>query len=153
MKTAAVCVAFFCALTLQLTAADLPVHCVHSQIVGEWTFNRGAGQQAKGVKCSQTPQLYDHASDKFGLGEPNFETADTIKVHLKEPNIVEHTDKDGKVHKGTWTMVYDEGFEVKVAGLNYFAFSYFKKGSSENHKKSVCHMSYPGTRHSRKAQK
>ena len=44
-------------------------------------------------------------------------------------------------------MIYDEGFEVNVAGHKYFAFSYFKKGSTEKHKKSVCHMSFPGWYH------
>merc|ERR1711959_647488 len=100
-----------------------------------------------GLKCSQTPEQYDHASDRYGLGEPNFEAADKIEVHLKEPNLVEYTDKDGKQHKGTWTMIYDEGFEVTVDNHKYFAFSYFKQGSTEHHKKSVCHMSYPGWYH------
>jgi len=52
--------------------------------------------------------------------------------------------------QGKWTMIYDEGFEVTVAGHKYFAFSYFKKGSSEKHKKSVCHMSFPGWYHNAK---
>jgi len=128
--------------------ADLPVHCVHSQILGKWKFHRGAGGKEKmGLKCSQTPEQYEHASDKYGLGEPNFDTEDTMEVHLKEPNVVEHTDAKGNTHKGTWTMIYDEGFEVNVAGHKYFAFSYYKTGSSEHHKKSVCHMSFPGWYH------
>jgi len=131
--------------------ADLPVHCVHSQILGKWKFHRGSGQQEKvGLKCSKSLEEYDHASDRYGLGEPNFDTEDTIEVHLKEPNVVEHTDADGKSHKGTWTMIYDEGFEVNVGGHKYFAFSYFKKGSKDKHNKSVCHMSFPGWFHSAK---
>jgi cathepsin C len=128
--------------------ADLPVHCVHSQVRGTWTFHRGAGEKEKmGLKCSQTPEVYDHASDRYGLGEPNFQVADKIKVHLKEPNIAEHVDAQGKHHKGTWTMIYDEGFEVTINKHKYFAFSYFKQGSTEHHKKSVCHMSFPGWYH------
>merc|ERR1712070_1230643 len=88
------------ALQMDFAEADLPVHCVHSQILGKWTFHRGTGQQEKGgLKCSQTPQEYDHASDRYGLGEPNFDPVDKLEVHLKEPNIVEHTDSEGKTHK------------------------------------------------------
>merc|ERR1719506_708751 len=93
---------------LDFSEADLPVHCVHSQILGKWAFHRGAGQQQKvGLKCSQTSQVYDHASDRYGLGEPNFSPADKVQVHLKEPNIAEYVE-NGVTHKGTWTMIYDE---------------------------------------------
>jgi len=44
-------------------------------------------------------------------------------------------------------MIYDEGFEVTVGEHKYFAFSYFKKGSHEHAKKSVCHMTFPGWYH------
>ena len=43
---------------------------------------------------------YDHGSDRYGLGEPNFETLDTAEVDLKEPNIAHFKDpKTGKEHK------------------------------------------------------
>jgi cathepsin C len=139
------------AAILDVSEADLPVHCVHSQVLGTWKFHRGPGQQKKvGLKCSKTPELYDHASDRYGLGEANYSPADTIKVHLKEPNVAIHTDAKGKTHKGTWTMIYDEGFEVNVNDHKYFAFSYFKKGSTEHHKKSVCHKTFPGWYHNAK---
>ena len=35
-----------------------------------------------------------------------------MKVSLANPNVALATDSDGKKHKGTWTNVYDEGFEV-----------------------------------------
>jgi cathepsin C len=40
-------------------------------------------------------------------------------VDLQEPNLAlgEHGER------GTWTMVYDEGFEVAIGGRKYFAFS------------------------------
>merc|ERR1712072_1655403 len=49
-----------------------------------------------------------------------------------------------------WTMIYDEGFEVNVNDHKCFAFSYFKKGSTEHHKKSVCHKTFPGWYHNAK---
>jgi cathepsin C len=134
-------------LQSELCVADLPVHCVHSQVKGTWSFHRGPGQGSKDTKCSQTSELYEHKSDRFGLGEPNFEAVDKIKVHLAEPNIAHYVDKSGVKHEGTWTMIYDEGFEVNIDKHKYFAFSYYKQGSTEHHKKSVCHMTFPGWYH------
>lgn len=44
----------------------------------------------------------------------------------------------GKQHKGTWTSVYDEGFEVDVSDRHFFAFSHFANGRSQ------CKQTYPG---------
>jgi len=145
------------AVVLVGVEADLPVHCTHSQVLGEWKLHRGPGQQHKtDVKCSQAPEVYDTRLDRYGLGPPNFTPEDTMKVVLKEPNIVEHTDEDGLVHKGTWTMIYDEGFEVTIRGHKYFAFSYFKDGprcddsTRCNSRRSVCHVTFPGWYHNAK---
>jgi len=46
--------------------------------------------------------------------------AQQMFVALKNPNIAA-----ARESHGTWTMVYDEGFEVNIAGLNFFAFSNF----------------------------
>merc|ERR1712072_1394973 len=146
-----VSLAAFAVLLPELADADLPVHCVHSQVLGKWSFHRGPGQQhKKGLSCSQTKKVYDEASDRYGLGEPNFTPADKMTVHLKEPNVAEHVDSMGVTHKGTWTMIYDEGFEVNIKDHKYFAFSYYKQGSSEHNKKSVCHITFPGWYHNAK---
>merc|ERR1711981_146204 len=146
-----VSLAAFAVLLPELADADLPVHCVHSQVLGKWSFHRGPGQQhKKGLSCSQTKKVYDQASDRYGLGEPNFTPADKMTVHLKEPNVAEHVDSKGVTHKGTWTMIYDEGFEVNINNHKYFAFSYYKQGSTEHHKKSVCHITFPGWYHNAK---
>jgi len=47
----------------------------------------------------------------------------TKNITLRFPNTVH--DEFG--NEGTWTMVYDQGFEVRVAGRSYFAFSKFVK--------------------------
>jgi len=46
----------------------------------------------------------------------------TKHVVLKSPNRAS-TDRD---QSGTWTMIYDEGFEVNIEGMSYFAFSKFE---------------------------
>jgi cathepsin C len=100
--------------------------------------------------------VFDTRLDRYGLGPPNFSPQDAITVKLLEPNIVEHTDEDGVSHKGTWTMIYDEGFEVNIRGHKYFAFSYFKDGprcddsTRCNSRRSVCHVTFPGWYHNAK---
>lgn len=51
-----------------------------------------------------------------------------VKVSLQEPNIA----VDAEGNRGTWTMIYDEGFEVQVGGRVYFAYSRYtpNKGTS-----------------------
>ena len=46
-------------------------------------------------------------------------TKSTFDVLLSEPNVATIV---GSNVKGTWTMVYDEGFEVKIDGKVFFAF-------------------------------
>lgn len=152
----------FCTLSLAVwlvivpVNADLPVHCTHSQILGEWTFHRGAGGSHKDkLACSQSSDRFDDRTDEYGLGPVNFKPVDELKVHLKEPNVAETVDANGKKITGTWTMVYDEGFEVTIGDQKYFAYSYFKKGAhcedstSCNAARSVCHKTHPGWYHNK----
>jgi cathepsin C len=69
-----------------------------------------------------------------------------MKLLLKNPNLVSTGTK-----KGTWTMIYDEGFEVKVDdGMTYFAFSNFTyeknphKLSEKPHNVSHCGQTMVG---------
>lgn len=63
---------------------------------------------------------------------------------LEHPNIAS-TVMNGKQHKGTWTMIYDEGFEVELAGTKFFAFHKFSKDSGKEY--SHCDKTYPGWYH------
>jgi len=59
----------------------------------------------------------------------------TVKqVTLQEPNVA--VTKEGQ--HGSWTMVYDEGFEVNVDGHSYFAFSNFTFEGPNHHNVSHC---------------
>jgi len=53
--------------------------------------------------------------------------------------------KDGKEVKGTWTMMYDEGFEVRIDNKKFFAFSKYVKKNGQT--SSVCHETFPGWVH------
>ena len=74
-----------------LAAADLPIDCRHEDAIGRWII-------------TETSRLGNSSLDCTSLGEIKYLSYFT----LEEPNIV--TDSLG--HTGTWTMVYNQGFEV-----------------------------------------
>jgi cathepsin C len=121
---------------------DLPVHCPHHTIVGAWDFAMSAPTQFKNLQCAKpkTGQscFYGSCMKNKVIGPPNFKPDYTWTVSLANPNIAVVTDDKHNVLKGTWTTVYDEGFEVQVKGRNFFAFSHFSKQGSQ------CDKTNPG---------
>ena len=92
-------------------------HCLPlvRQVVGDWTFHRTkANSQAKDMSTCNRAGSYLGGGD-FGLGEPNYKVDDKIKVSLRAPNKASAV-IDGKKVEGSWTMMYDEGFEVNLGG-------------------------------------
>jgi len=83
-------------------AADTPANCTFEDVEGSWIFYESERSQGSNIDC--TSQVA--AVTKF-------------RVDLKYPNVA--VDQFGNV--GTWTMVYNQGFEVTVAGRSYFAYS------------------------------
>jgi len=133
-------------IVLQDADADLPNHCLWGQVKGTWTFHMSKGGDDKHVKCSKASSNF--GSGDYGLGAANYETHSKMQVTLGTPNIASMKTSSGKVVKGTWTMIYDEGFEVRIDGKKFFAFSKYKK---EGYKaKSICHETFPGWYHSSK---
>jgi len=130
---------------LAVVSADLPNHCLWNQVQGDWTFHMSKGDQSKGLKCSDEPQDFGSSRANFGLGEPNYTPSTKLKMKLSKPNKVSMLDSNGLEVHGTWTMIYDEGFEVRVAGQKFFAFSYYEK--SGYGVKNVCHKTFPGWFH------
>lgn len=128
---------------LPYAAADLPNHCLWKQVHGAWTFHMSKASHNKHEKCSKAGN--DFGGGDFGLGEPAYETHEKYKVHLSAPNKAVVTDASGKNTHGTWTMIYDEGFEVRADKMKFFAFSKYKKtgGTTTN----VCHKTFPGWYH------
>jgi len=59
---------------------------------------------------------------------------------LNKDNTAKFSGSNGK-----WTMIYDEGFEVDVDNMNYFAFSKFYKEGHEY--KSECSKTLKGWYH------
>ncbi|GAB5361530.1 hypothetical protein AAMO2058_000720900 [Amorphochlora amoebiformis] len=83
----------------------------------------------------------------LSLGNGTFVGKHTATLKLLDPNRAILVHSDGKQNIGTWTAVYNEGFEVRVDGNVFFAFSKFESGG-DNHRKesyrSLCHRTWPG---------
>merc|ERR1719487_2313313 len=121
-------------------AADIPVHCLHKHVVGEWTFHRSkAGMKAGQISSCNKAHDYLGGGD-YGLGEPNYDVENKVQVKLEAPNKASAT-INGVQKEGTWTMMYDEGFEVLLGDEKYFAFSkYTGSGKSTT---SHCDKTFP----------
>lgn len=108
------------AVFLSLGVADLPVHCVHRDVVGKWEFMLGDSNGDASATCGHvTPdRIMTMVTNNIGPHNPGFPVARTLTVELANPNVVRGP--DGRV--GTWTTVYDEGIDVTLDGWNYFTF-------------------------------
>lgn len=97
--------------------ADLPVHCLRHQLIGEWEFTL-APPSPKRTSCGH--QKPDNQDNQPPLSFVTAGGGSTKRVTLSDPNTAS---SDGDT--GTWTMIYDEGFEVALSDQVFFAFSKF----------------------------
>lgn len=74
--------------------------------------------------------------------QPNFEVKKIYKLQLLSPNIA----IDTQGNRGTWTMIYNQGFEVVIDKKKFFAFSKYEKRPDGNITSS-CHETLIGTFH------
>ena len=133
-----------------LARADLPVHCEMSSIVGEWTF--WVSNVNDYTMVPKLPIKMDGAKFCSGVvGEPthnshlmrtsrsspvpDFGFPESFTVGLSLTQRV-HDNSKGKAEynphdllalkgdmKGKWSMVFDEGFEVRLDDRSYLAIS------------------------------
>jgi len=114
------------------------------------------GNQPKTLSCNHAPaqpkvSFFGFSYKNRVLGKPKFNVDMKWKVSLVNPNIAIATDEKGKKHRGTWTSIYDEGFQVEVASKTFFAFSSFSKprftmGGHYKHGSAIsnCKATWPG---------
>jgi cathepsin C len=134
--------AFTVLITAQLVAADLPVHCLRHQVVGNWEFTLGPlGPKRSSCGHTKPDNPYRQPHMKF------LEKMGPLSKHrmtLQDPNIV--VSEDGS--SGTWTMIYDEGFEVAMGNTVFFAFSKFSfTDADRQHNISHCDQTQIGWYH------
>jgi len=100
---------------------DLPVHCLKSEVEGKWTFHLDEPSTVRPSCGHQHPD-----SDQVQPRTLVRAEARVKNVELQAPNVAKG-DQDG-----TWTMIYDEGFEVRVDKHTFFAFSYYDLDGTKN---------------------
>ncbi|XP_068228280.1 dipeptidyl peptidase 1-like [Palaemon carinicauda] len=104
-----------------LCVADTPGNCMYEDIKGTWKFYETERNGDNSISCDE-------------LGETVHENI----FSLEFPNVV--IDEQG--NHGTWTMIYNQGFEININQRSYFAYSYYEGdwGSST----SYCNRTFNG---------
>jgi cathepsin C len=137
-------VAPFVMILTELVGADIPVHCLRSDIAGHWMLHMGHAVK-RGESTDQVPDFADGgiARDYCFSGHPNKnegnvkldiekmmskdEAARTIKLELTldvavNPDLTEHmlarSPEFTSNEDHTWTTAYDEGWEVRMRDGN-----------------------------------
>lgn len=110
--TASLCLSLLATFAL----ADLPVHCMRSQVYGDWDLTLSAPVPNRNVACG-------HPSPDTNLAELQLvyeirPVSAVLRVRLSAPNVV--VDRD-TAERGTFTTVVDEGMEIRIAGRVLFA--------------------------------
>ena len=140
-------------LLVSLVRADLPVHCLHSETLGVWNVKMSAvSADGKKTTCGHhmPDKVMTMVNEKVDPENPPFEVSQDYQITLLDPNVAKGS--DGK--EGTWTMVYDEGFEVSFRdGNKFFAFfKYTPKGQFPSPDEisdfnSICDKTFTGWYH------
>ena len=87
-----------------LVLSDTPANCTFEDVEGSWMFYESDRNNDNSLDC-----------------EAKVAVVSKTRMELKYPDVA--VDQFGNI--GTWTMIYNQGFEVTVAGRTYFAFSDF----------------------------
>jgi len=134
---------------LQVSKADLPVHCLLQDVAGEWDFMVGPAQAPAFPDMKDAmPQCGHHIPNQVVsmlTADPKKEVPtdkmETFRIKLTEEiktSPIRHLNVEGGENSsskaagnlgkdGYWTMVFDEGFEVRSQeGRNFFAHFYFE---------------------------
>jgi len=97
--------------------ADLPVHCIGDNVYGEWVLHLGPAGYTNSISCGHARP--DNPKENWATKQRTFKPLKDYKVVLRENN----TSIDEFGNEGVWTMIYDEGWELRVGHRSFFAFS------------------------------
>jgi cathepsin C len=92
--------------------ADIPVHCLKHQVTGEWIFEKDEPQSWDGHPQHHTcgHALPDNPATS-NIEMRTFKKNSEMTVNLFSDHIAKEVNNaDGT--EGSWTMIYDEGFDV-----------------------------------------
>mmetsp|Transcript_14422 Transcript_14422/g.31872 ORF Transcript_14422/g.31872 Transcript_14422/m.31872 type:complete len:505 (+) Transcript_14422:81-1595(+) len=115
------------------TFADLPVHCLHHEVVGQWNFYVSP-MTTKRSSCGHHHPDLPEVQPHHELKTRNHEV---ISVNLEAPAKVSSPAGTGK-----WSMIYDEGLTASINDLTFTAFSFFTLNGETN--TSYCGQTHAG---------
>ena len=125
-------------------AADLPVHCLYKQVLGDWTFELEGNTFTADLHNEKTycghgqPDQVQHLPNvdfMFQIEKPEY-----ISVRLSEPNLA----SSPQLGSGTWTMIYDEGFIINFGTKTFFNYFYYCDDKAPRKHISVCDKTMKG---------
>ncbi|KAL9643087.1 hypothetical protein ABK040_002804 [Willaertia magna] len=114
--------------------ADLDVHCLYNTTLGVWNFqltSQGHSKDIVASKCDIRSPITPQAS---------------LSVKLQMPDVA--VDQYGNT--GFWTLIYDQGFEVVINDMKYFAFFNFTTTKNSKGEKVIisnCDRTFTGWFH------
>jgi len=104
---------------LQPALSDLPIHCLRSQVIGEWTFQITRPQIFQNyLDTSCGHYAPDDAAVSYLALRDEFQPHMEFKFTLGEDYNVIGEGAD----QGSWTMMYDEGMDINVNNQQFLAF-------------------------------
>lgn len=97
------------------------------------------------MKCGHSEPSQEETSY---LAKSPFEFTKIYTLELKSTNEA-YINIDGETLQGTWTMVYDEGFNIQFKNFSFFAFSKYiiEESSGNKNFKSQCYSTCVGWYH------
>lgn len=134
------------------THADIPTHCKKSQVVGTWTIKATKGEVITGdakyqYTCGHNNPTFTETAYKVKMDESLF--TEEIIIEMQPDDSVAISLNDKTSLKGIWTMVYDEGFDIRInkeegvnKELSYFAFLRYDKNDKTNKNINSNYASY-----------
>lgn len=131
------------AMMINQSYCDLPVHCLAKNIEGVWLLHMTNNNGDNSLKCGHDhpDKNLDHLSENIpsffvessqlliGLERPNI-VYPIYKKNGSSDSIIDSFQETIKSKIGSWTMVYDEGFELKFSNYIFFTFSKYRQKSS-----------------------
>lgn len=125
---------FFLLGVLALSSADLPIHCIHDQIFGEWEIEMTPASNDISKCGYESPDR--NAQHFTSYKEPDYSDSLKSQIKISAPATLEVTSGSSLLetgsHGNSWTLVYDEGLEFKVGDKKMFAyFQYAPKEAGE----------------------
>lgn len=114
-------------LFLHSAQADLPIHCLKSQVAGEWLLQITRPQIFENYHDASCGHFApDDAAVSYLAFRNEFQPHQEFKLSLDTENKVFG---DG-AETGHWTMIYDEGFDIKYNKQTFMSF--FEYSTQEN---------------------